>query len=185
MMDDLSKNIGITAIRTASHRINFSLLKPIERKISYDQFANTQQEVEYDTAFILMNEDGKYLDLSGCVQMDTSMSKNIVSTQIQGYNSTVKEWISNSDYVINLTVSVVADNESDGYPDNKVKEIINFISDNRALLVLNQYLNETLKVTRLVVNSYKHVPELYKNNQTITIDCTSDESYVLEKEIIA
>ncbi len=182
-MNDLARNIGVIVGRTAAHKINFSLVKPTERRITFDNFAD-EREKECDTAFILMNEDRKFLNLSDCVQMNVSMSKNIVTTQIQGYNSTVKEWISNSDYVINLTVSVLAEEEKDGYPDGRIKEIINFISDNRTLTVINQYLNETLKVTRIVVNGYKHTPELYKNNQTITIDCVSDESYVLEKEII-
>lgn len=182
-MNDIARNMVMVVGRTAAHKINFSLVKPTERRLSYDNFVD-ERENEYDTAFILMNEDRKFLDLSDCVQMNVSMSKNIVTTQIHGFNSTVKEWISNSDYVINLTVSIIADNEQDGYPDRKIKEIINFISDNRTLTVINQYLNETLKVTRIVINGYKHTPELYKNNQTIAIDCVSDESYFIEEELL-
>ena len=65
-----------------------------------------------------------------------------------------------------------------------MKEIINICDINRTLKVENKYLNEILKITRIVITGHKTTPEVWKTNQTIVLDCMSDEGYIIEEELL-
>lgn len=100
-MTDKEKNIGMYAIRVAANKLNFSNIKQEEKREVEHTFGGEEID-EYNDSFVLMDEEsGESLDLSKKVQMDVSRTKNIISTQINGQDSTIKEWISNGEYAIN------------------------------------------------------------------------------------
>lgn len=138
-----------------------------------------------DINFALKNEQTKeYLNLKDRVQIDCSRTKNIVSTQINGQIGTIKEWVNNGDVAINLLITVINEKNVDAYPEQELKDIMSFLNMNRELKVYNKYLNDVMGVTRLVVTSFKHTPKIYQGMQTISVDAMSDETYVVEEELL-
>lgn len=138
-----------------------------------------------DINFALKNEQTKeYLNLKDRVQIDCSRTKNIVSTQINGQIGTIKEWVNNGDVAINLLITVINEKNVDAYPEQELKDIMSFLNMNRELKVYNKYLNDVMEVTRLVVTSFKHTPKIYQGMQTISVDAMSDETYVVEEELL-
>lgn len=182
-MEEIGRNIAMYGARVAAHRISFTLRGEEQGKMTEYDFAKEEQDKEYAQEFVIVDEKtGKRLDISGMVMMDTSRTKNIVSTQINGQSATIKEWINNGDYAITLTIAVTS--EGDEYPEQRLKEIINICDINRTLKVENKYLNEILKITRIVITGHKTTPEVWKTNQTIVLDCMSDEGYIIEEELL-
>lgn len=183
-MDETDRNIAMYSARVAAHRISFALRKEEQSEMANYEFdGESEQVLDYGQEFVLVDEkSGKRLDLSGMVTMDTIRTKNIVSTQINGQSATIKEWINNGDYAITLTIAVTS--EGDEYPEQRLKEIINICDINRTLKVENKYLNEILKITRIVITGHKTTPEVWKTNQTIVLDCMSDEGYIIEEELL-
>lgn len=138
-----------------------------------------------DINFALKNEQTKeYLNLKDRVQIDCSRTKNIVSTQINGQIGTIKEWVNNGDVAINLLITVINEKNVDAYPEQELKDIMSFLNMNRELKVYNKYLNDVMGVTRLVVTSFKHTSKIYQGMQTISVDAMSDETYVVEEELL-
>lgn len=182
-MEEIGRNIAMYGTRVTAHRISFALSKEEQGKMTEYDFEKEKQVEEYAQEFAIVDEKtGKRLDLSGMVMMDTSRTKNIVSTQINGQSATIKEWINNGDYAITLTIAVTSEREE--YPEQRLKEIINICDINRTLKVENKYLNEILKITRIVITGHKTTPEVWKTNQTIVLDCMSDEGYIIEEELL-
>ncbi len=182
-MEEIGRNIAMYGTRVTAHRISFALSKEEQDEMTEYDFEQEEQVEEYAQEFVIVDEKtGKRLDISGMVMMDTSRTKNIVSTQINGQSATIKEWINNGDYAITLTIAVTS--EGDEYPEQRLKEIINICDINRTLKVENKYLNEILKITRIVITGHKTTPEVWKTNQTIVLDCMSDEGYIIEEELL-
>lgn len=182
-MEEIGRNIAMYGTRVTAHRISFALRKEEQDEMTKYDFEQEEQVEEYAQEFVIVDEKtGKRLDISGMVMMDTSRTKNIVSTQINGQSATIKEWINNGDYAITLTIAVTS--EEDVYPEQRLKEIINICDINRTLKVENKYLNEILKITRIVITGHKTTPEVWKTNQTIVLDCMSDEGYIIEEELL-
>lgn len=182
-MEEIGRNIAMYGTRVTAHRISFALSKEEQDEMTKYDFEKEKQVEEYAQEFAIVDEKtGKRLDLSGMVMMDTSRTKNIVSTQINGQSATIKEWINNGDYAITLTIAVTSEREE--YPEQRLKEIINICDINRTLKVENKYLNEILKITRIVITGHKTTPEVWKTNQTIVLDCMSDEGYIIEEELL-
>lgn len=183
-MEEIGRNIAMYGTRVTAHRISFALRKEEQSEMANYEFdGESEQVLDYGQEFVLVDEkSGKRLDLSGMVTMDTIRTKNIVSTQINGQSATIKEWINNGDYAITLTIVITS--EEDVYPEQRLKEIMNMCDINRTLKVENVYLNEVLRVTRIVITGQKNTPEMWKTNQMVVLDCMSDESYIIEEELL-
>lgn len=140
---------------------------------------------EFDTKFALRNEQTmQWLDLENRVQIDCSRTKNIISTQINGQIGTIKEWINNGDVAINLLITIINKDNTENYPEDELKEIIEFLNMNKELKVYNKYLNDIMGITRIVVTSYKHTTKMYQGVQTISVDALSDDTYIIEEELL-
>ena len=167
-MEEIGRNIAMYGTRVTAHRISFALSKEEQDEMTEYDFEQEEQVEEYAQEFVIVDEKtGKRLDISGMVMMDTSRTKNIVSTQINGQSATI-----------------AVTSEGDEYPEQRLKEIINICDINRTLKVENKYLNEILKITRIVITGHKTTPEVWKTNQTIVLDCMSDEGYIIEEELL-
>ena len=96
------------------------------------------------TGVITLKANGKELVLENCL-FDTSNSKRIVQTAINGKDGTVKEWISNGDIIINVQVNIL--NKERNYPVDELIEIMNFLKLNRELSINETHINKILDVS--------------------------------------
>lgn len=133
------------------------------------------------TGVITLKANDKELVLENCL-FDTSNSKRIVQTAINGKDGTVKEWISNGDIIINVQVNIL--NKERNYPVDELLEIMKFLKLNRELSINETHINKVLDVSRVVVTSWRHVPKTWSNYQSIMIDLVSDNTYEIEENII-
>jgi len=138
----------------------------------------------YSNLFI---EGGTYVDPEGTEQIypttlyDTvvitvSQTKNIVTTPIQGRNGTVKEYISDGDYevTISITISDVFNNQ---YPKAEVESLLSALKANDSISVDSDFLSY-LGITDLVVTNYS-IPQIegVVNQQKVIINAISDEPF--------
>lgn len=188
-MSDRERNIGMFAVRVAANTISFKKLQAQQKALNeakesaYNSIEKKEIIEETTETVILEDVDsGEKLDLEDNVIIDTSRTKNIVTTQINGQIGTVKEWINDGDVAINLTIIVNGDDEI--YPDKKLKEVMNFLKKNKTLYIYNKHLNDIVGVKRIVITSWKHTPEIWNSSQEIAVDAISDETYKIEEEIL-
>jgi len=105
--------------------------------------------------------------------VDISMSKNIVTTPIQGRAGTVKELISNGDYVVRLRGLAVG---AEQYPREGVQRLIELASVPAAFRVEND-LFHWLGINDLVVQDFDlSAAEGYENTQAFELRCLSDDT---------
>lgn len=153
-----------------------------EAKESYDNIYNIKSGIGKKlSGVITLKANGKELVLENCL-FDTSNTKRIVQTAINGKDGTVKEWISNGDIIINVQVNIL--NKERNYPVDELIEIMNFLKLNRELSINETHINKILDVSRVVVTSWRHVPKTWSNYQSIMIDLVSDNTYEIEENII-
>lgn len=130
---------------------------------------------------VVLKAGEEKLALKSCV-LDITNTKRIVQTAINGFDGTVKEWVSNGDTLITLVVDVFG--EDDNFPVDRTKEIMEFLKKNRSLVVDEKYLNGVEKITRVVVIGKKVSPKHWDRHQQIIIDLVSDSTYEIEEYII-
>lgn len=126
----------------------------------------------------LRSKDGEELELNDVVASVTQ-AKNIVKTVLVGRAGTVKEYISDGDYQIDLTVGVVATDGGvivDEYPKEGMKELLRFLDKEEAIEVHSDFL-DLFNITELVVERYSASQNTQGNYQTVTVNALSDEEY--------
>jgi hypothetical protein len=104
-----------------------------------------------------------------------SQSKNIISTPVQGLNGSVKEYVSDNDYVITIQAMIVGE-AADYYPQDRMKTLREILNINDTINVYSTILNKVFGINQLVINSYEAVQkeEGMRNVQMINISCMSD-----------
>ncbi|MEM7372822.1 MAG: DUF6046 domain-containing protein [Bacteroidota bacterium] len=111
------------------------------------------------------------------VLMRVAQKKNIVMTQIAGRTGTVKELISDSDYVIQIYGSVQTLDGS--YPEDEVDRLIEICKAPVSLGVVSPFL-QLFDITEIVITDYKfHQKQAYENQQIFEISALSDTSVEL------
>lgn len=83
-----------------------------------------------------------------------------------------------------IAISIINKDNTENYPEDELKEIIEFLNMNKELKVYNKYLNDIMGITRIVVTSYKHTTKMYQGVQTISVDAVSDDTYIIEEELL-
>ena len=81
-------------------------------------------------------------------------SKNIVKTSIAGTDGTVKEYMSEGDYIINLKGVIVGETANQRPDITKLNSLVAYLKAPLSLPVSCNFLNEWL-ITSVVVESYK------------------------------
>jgi hypothetical protein len=140
--------------------------------------------------FIGTDDDGRnektYTNLEGervpfptltinTVLFSVNQSKNIVKTPIQGRNGTVKEYISDGDFDIQIRGLIVSDNANE-YPKEDVRKLVEILRVQDNLEIASRYLEETFDITNIVIESYS-LPQTegYLNVQAFEINAVSDD----------
>lgn len=112
------------------------------------------------------------------VLIDVSMSKNIVKTSIQGLNGTVKEYIADGDYVINIKGCLFG--EDNQYPEDEVRDLLEILQKPASIEVQSNFL-EYFDINTIVVENYKLEAKQGNGNvQFFEINAVSD----MPKELI-
>lgn len=130
-----------------------------------------------------------YIDLNGnqipyepltldLVLLTVSNDKNIIKTVIQGRNGTVKEYISDGDYQIEL--KGIISNKDNVYPKETIQKLINILKIPSEIPVISDYLQ--LFGINYVVIVPSNFPQIegFRNQQEFTITMLSDEPINLE-----
>lgn len=129
--------------------------------------------------------EGETIEIKNGIVIDTvlmsvSQSKNIVTTPIQGRNGTVKEYISDGDYQIDISGMIVSEDRK--YPESEVNELVQILKSPVAINMISEFLN-WFDIHDVVVESFTFPQtEGVRNAQTFTISCISDTPVELINE---
>lgn len=106
------------------------------------------------------------------VLVDVRRSKNIIETTINGMDGTVKEYISNGDYQIQISGAIISNTK--GYPFEDVKKLVDILNAPVAIEIHSELLS-IFNVFNIVVKD-KDIPsrEGYTNTQLFAFNCSSD-----------
>lgn len=114
--------------------------------------------------------------------IEVSQTKNIITTALQGRNGTVKEFISDGDFVITLTGIIIGKNV-DGevtdignvYPEDDVKKLVTICKVPESITLTSAFLNNVFGINDVVVTNY-NVPqkEATRDMQPFQISLLSD-----------
>jgi hypothetical protein len=107
------------------------------------------------------------------VLFDVSMDKNVIATKLQGHDGTVKEYISDDDYMV--TIKGVINGTNGFFPIQAAKQLIKVCKYKGALAINSSYLNEIFGIYNLVIIGY-NVPQIEAGQSKFpfTITCLSD-----------
>lgn len=107
-------------------------------------------------------------------------TKNIIETTLQGRNGTVKEYISDGDYVITITGKIYGKGMNN-YPQQDVQKLHNICTVPQTIKVTSTFL-KMFNVEDIVVKSYTiDQMEGIRNYQPFTLNCVSDYPLILLK----
>ncbi len=112
------------------------------------------------------------------VLMTVSMSKHIIKTAIQGMSGTVKEYISDGDFVINIKGGIFGENNE--YPEDDVLDLLEVLKQPNSIMLESKFL-EHFDINTIVVENYRlEAKEGQGNTQLFEINAISD----MPKELI-
>ncbi|MEG1540049.1 MAG: DUF6046 domain-containing protein, partial [Muribaculaceae bacterium] len=95
------------------------------------------------TKIKLRRADGQILNINDAT-VAISLEKQIVRTSLVGLNGTIKEYICDGDYDIGITVGIVAVKDGqivDEYPEQGIREVKKFLSDNQSIEVSSVFFD--------------------------------------------
>lgn len=135
------------------------------KSVTYTDFITGYQRVTNDLVF-------------QTVLLTVSQSKKIVTTEIQGRDGTVKEYIGMDDYAITVNGIITGTNGQN--PTNEIIALKNMLKARVAIPVVNAYLNN-LEIFNIVVKDFTldQEPGGY-SKQNFTINCMSDAEVILQ-----
>ncbi len=108
-----------------------------------------------------------------------SRERRIVSTALVGRDGTVKEYINEGDWAINLVVGIqpVENGEIlDAYPSEALRELRRLLDVKAAIEVHSEFL-AIFDITKMVIRSYSASQMTEANYQAVSISAVSDEDY--------
>ena len=113
-----------------------------------------------------------------------SKQKEIVKTVLVGRKGgTVKEYISDGDYQVNISIGLVAVDENgkqiDQYPEQAVSILRRVCEIDQALTVSSLFL-DLFEINKIVVTGFSAKQMTYANEQTIEVTAISDTDYVIQ-----
>jgi len=90
------------------------------------------------------------------ILITVNQSKNIVKTDIQGRDGTIKEYIGKGDYAVTISGIITAKNGH--YPKDEVKDLKRMLDANIAIPVVSWYL-QNLDISNIVITDYEIAQE--------------------------
>ena len=123
-------------------------------------------------------ESGEELTINDAIAA-ISKRKNIVTTPLVGMDGTVKEYINDGDYGINLIVGVQALRDGkivDEYPSDGITQLRQFFDVKETIYVHSEFL-ELFDISKVVVQNFSVTQATESNYQPIELSLLSDEDY--------
>lgn len=124
------------------------------------------------------------------VIMSITQERNIVTTTLQGRDGTIKEFISNGDYIITVDAGIIGDTRNDKiddfdlakdqYPLEDLKRLREILLQHKAIPVQSKFL-DLFGIKTVVVKSFQLQQETHSNRQSIQIQMLSDEPYEIKE----
>lgn len=112
------------------------------------------------------------------VLMTVTQQRNIVTTPITGRSGTIKEYVSEGDYMINLKGAIV-NSEPYLYPTGAVRDLLELLQVQSEIDVISDFLR-LFDVNNIVVTDYSFPQqEGFQNVQLFDINCLSDTDELL------
>lgn len=113
------------------------------------------------------------------VIMTVTQTKNIITTPIQGRNGTVKEYISDGDYAIDIE-GVIATRDNT-YPESEVKALSRILKAPVPIKITSKFFTY-FGISDVVVTNYE-IPQQrgFENIQPFTFTCISDTPLELQE----
>jgi hypothetical protein len=107
--------------------------------------------------------------------VNVSQTRNIVTTAVQGLDGTIKEYISDGDFNINISATLVGD-EADVYPSDSVNTLLNMFKSKNAIDIYSTVLNKYFGIKSIVITNYNfYQAEVgMRNVQNVDFTCISD-----------
>lgn len=128
-------------------------------------------------------QDGKTIDFGG-IQLDTvimaiTQTKKVIKTAVQGFNGTVKEYVSDGDYSVTIN-GVMTTRITDKYPAFEVEAFLALMKVPEALEFTSEFIDR-FGSFNLVVESYS-LPQTegFRNSQAFTIQMVTDRTIELQ-----
>lgn len=128
------------------------------------------------TGFSYTDNSGKQIDVPS-INFDTvlftvNQQKNIITTDLQGRNSSVKEYISDKDFQIEIMGVLNAENRN--FPLEELQDLIALLKAPVSFKINSWYL-DLFGISNLVVMSYDiGQQEGMYSNQSFSMSCLSD-----------
>ena len=134
---------------------------------------------------LLVRVPGEGVLLINDVAMNVSLQKEIVKTAIVGRAGTIKEYITDGDYQISMSVGLVSVNDQgeiiDQYPERALAQLREILERPEALEVSSAFL-DVFGITHIVVAGFSAKQMTHSNRQVIDITAMSDTEYVIESK---
>lgn len=179
-VEEGDKKDGVSLFNTPLYGTLF-IHKPNYTEFDYDEISKTyvQTNVSLSDTKTIGGDSGVFID---GVIIDVANPRNIVMTQIAGLDGTVKEFINNGDFSVNIK-GYFASSNPDIFPDVETRALNTYCKAPVALKVTNVFLNDYFGITDLVVTNYIFKQEEgVRNVQFFEMQCVSDTpNEILEK----
>jgi hypothetical protein len=154
--------------------------QPEYTTFDFNDFTNEYVETPNQLASNTAASAAQGLFLNGVI-IDATVNKTIVKTDVIDLKGTVKEYIGESDMTITIRGYVASQNPNE-YPDDDARLIKSYSSAPVSLKVTNDFLNNILGVTQIVVESCQMSQQQgLRNVQYFQLSCVSDIDYTITK----
>lgn len=109
------------------------------------------------------------------VLCDVTITKQIITTNIQGVNGSVKEYISQNDYDITIRGALV-DESGQRYPEEQVLQLVEYCEVPESIKIYSRFLNDNFNIQYLTIQSVS-LPQVEgtENVQLFEIKAISDD----------
>lgn len=133
---------------------------------------------------VYIDRDGNERQFSGLhinqMTLAVTQTKNIVKTAIQGRNGTIKEYISDGDYVITASGSITS--EGNVFPEEDVQAFHEIVQVPQQVRVTSSFLNDNFGIFWIVLESVTVAEKRgYRNEVNISFTAVSDFDLSLEE----
>ena len=133
------------------------------------------------TEILLKKENGAELLINDAT-VTISREKHIVRTSLVGLDGTIKEYISNGDYDISITVGIVAVKDGqivDEYPEDGIGAVRDFLEENKPIQIKSVFF-DIFGIDKIVITRFSLKQETHSNRQVIDVRALSDVDYIIK-----
>ncbi len=137
----------------------------------------------YTLTDLVVRVPGEGVLLINDAVVSISKQKEIVKTALVGRAGTIKEYITDGDYQLTISIGVVAvdamNKPIDQYPEKAMSVLRKIFEKDESLEVSSAFL-DVFGINRMVVTGFSASQMTYSNRQTIEVSALSDDDYIIQ-----